>query len=113
MTAAPALKRASGRSGHPGPVPSRHWTLATGISVWFGRGVMPPNTQVPVSCVGQTHEAVGTEHAVEVDTDSARAIDPLAVLVRVALRTGEVVQDLDHLVRHHARADRRRVHPVK
>ena len=32
MTAAPAFWRASGRSGHPVSVPSRHWTLATGIA---------------------------------------------------------------------------------
>jgi hypothetical protein len=45
----------------PGSVPSRHCTLATGTSVWFGGTVEPPNTQVPVSCVRPTHEALGTE----------------------------------------------------
>jgi hypothetical protein len=47
----------------PSQIPGHSTT--TGTSVWFGGTVEPPNTQVPVSCVRPTHEALGTEHTVE------------------------------------------------
>jgi hypothetical protein len=55
MTAAPALWRASGRSGHPGPLPPGIGPWATGIGSLVRRNGRAPNTQVPVSCVHPTH----------------------------------------------------------
>jgi hypothetical protein len=77
-------------------------------SSWAAAEYAGPGIVRPADSRGSRNRAHGRR-----GTCSVRAFDPLAVLIRLALHTGEVVQDLEHLVRHNARADRGRAHPVK